>query len=162
MSSNIKHPQKIYMDEAIAEARKAVEEGQYALGAIAINEAGDILAIAHTTLHKDNDPTAHAEINVIRQAAQKLNSRYLEGVWLYTTQEPCPMCTSAAIWARMRGIIFGAMKDDALEIFHQQGNSKFTWRQIDIPAEYIVAKGNPKLELIGGFQREECLKLYSF
>ena len=161
MAKKIKmeHPNKGYMEMAIAEAKKAFQEGQYPLGAVVVC-GQEVLAIAHTTLHETNDPSAHAEMNAIRMAAQKKKSRYLEGAWLYTTQEPCPMCTAAAIWAKMAGIVFGANKDDALKIFKKQKNGKFTWRQIDLSAARIISQGKPKLKLYKDFLRKECLNLY--
>lgn len=155
----MEHPNKTFMREAIQEAKRAANEGQYAIGAVVVLD-DKILSVAHTTLHQVNDPTAHAEINAIRIASEKIGSRYLQGAWLYTTQEPCPMCTSAAIWAKMEGIVYGASKDDAFEIFKKQKDGRFSWRQIDVSAEDIIAKGEPKLRLHKGFLREECLLLY--
>lgn len=155
----MKHPDESIMKKAIEEAKKSSEGGQYPLGAVVV--IGDeILSISHTTLHETNDPSAHAEMNAVRNAAEKRGSRYLEGAWLYTTQEPCPMCTAVAIWAKMDGIVFGANKDDALKIFQEQKGEKFTWRQIDISAENIIAKGEPKLKLFKEFMRDECIKLF--
>lgn len=155
----MKHPNKKFMRIAIEEAKKSAKEGQYALGSLVVLNS-KVISIAHTTLHKTNDPTAHAEINAIRKAAKKLKSRYLKSAWLYTTQEPCPMCTSAAIWAKMKGIVFGTYEKDALKIYRQKSKEKFTWRQIKIPAKKIVQKGEPKLKLHEGFMRKDCKKLY--
>jgi tRNA(Arg) A34 adenosine deaminase TadA len=156
---DMQHPDANIMRMAIEEAKKAFENGQYPLAAVVV--LGDkILAINHTTLLETTDPSAHAEMNAIREAAKKHGSRYLEGAWLYTTQEPCPMCTGAAIWAKMAGIVFGANKDDALKIFRDQRDTKFTWRQINVASEDIILKGEPKLELHKEFMRDECLKLF--
>lgn len=148
-----------FMQIAIAEATRAAELGQYPLGSVVVLN-GEVIAVTHTTLHEENDPTVHAEINAIRLATKKLGARYLPGAWLYTTQEPCPMCTSAAIWAKMDGIVFAASLEDALEVFKKQKGDSFTWRQIEIPAEYVISKGEPKLQLIKGVLREEAFKLY--
>ncbi|MFB6246653.1 MAG: nucleoside deaminase [Candidatus Pacearchaeota archaeon] len=91
-----KHPSKGFMNYAIEEAKNSAEKGQYALGAIVV-KGGKIISVSHTRLHEDQEPSAHAEMNAIRGACKKTGSRYLEGAWLYTTQEPCPMCTSVAI-----------------------------------------------------------------
>ena len=150
-----------FMKIAIEEAKKSAKKGNYALGAVVVDKKGKIISACHTILHKTNDPSAHAEMNAIREAAKKLKSRYLPGTWLYTTQEPCPMCTSVAIWAKMEGIVFGAFEQDAIKIFKKNAKGKFTWRQIKIPAKYVVAKGEPKLKIYEGFMRKECLKLYN-
>ncbi len=150
------------MQEAIAEAKRSASLKQYALGALVVNAEGEIIAVAHTSTHADNDATAHAEVNAIRTACAKLQNRYLAGCWLYTTLEPCPMCTSAAIWAKMEGIVFGASKEDAQEQAMKITDGKFTWRQIDMPSREIVAKGDPKIHLVEKFMREECNHLFDF
>ena len=155
----MKHPNEIYMKKAIQEAKVAADKDQYPIGAVVVID-DKIISVAHTTLHETNDPSAHAEMNAIRKAAEKLNSRYLKGGWLYTTQEPCPICTSVAIWAKMDGIVYGASKEDALNFFKKQKTKKFSWRQINISAQEIIEKGEPRLKLYKGFLREECLKLY--
>lgn len=153
------HPQKRFMNIAIQEAIKSAKSGQYALGVVVvIND--EVISIVHTSLHETNDPSAHAEMNAVRDACKKLDSRYLKGAWLYTTQEPCPMCTSVAVWAKMKGIVFGALEKDALRIFKNKAKSKFTWRQINISAADIIAKGEPRLKLYEGFMRDDCIKLY--
>ncbi|MCX6754920.1 MAG: nucleoside deaminase [Candidatus Nomurabacteria bacterium] len=156
------HPQENIMKKAIEEAKSSASAGQYALGAVVVNADGEVIAITHTTLHENNDPTCHAEVNVIRLACTKLKDRYLKGCWLYSTLEPCPMCTSAAIWAKMEGIVFGASKEDAQDFAKNLKDSKFTWRQIDVSARDIVEKGDPKIKLIEKFMREECLELFNF
>ncbi len=153
------HPIEKYMNLAIEEAKKSAKQGQYALGAVIVLD-DKVLSIAHTTLHETNDPSAHAEMNAIREAANKIGSRYLKNAWLYSTQEPCPMCTSAAIWAKLEGIVFGAYEKDAIQVFKGKKECQFTWRQIEIPCEYIIEKGEPKLGLHKGFMRDECIKLY--
>ena len=140
-----------FMHKAIALARESAQKGDYALGAVIVKD-DEIIASGTTNLKHENDPTVHGEIVAIRNACKKLESPYLEGCILYATHEPCPMCASAAIWAKMKGIVFGATSEDAK---HKQGG-KFSWRQIDIPCKDVLSKGTPKLELVEGFLREEC------
>jgi len=143
------HPSQQLMERAIAIAKENHKEGGHAIAALIIK--GDaIIAEAFTTLVKEKDPTCHAEINAIRIAAKALDSFNLEDCYLYTTYEPCPMCTSAAIWARMKGIVYGASREDR--------NEKYGWR-ILIPASEIISHGTPQLELHENFMREECKKL---
>ncbi|MDO8657025.1 MAG: nucleoside deaminase, partial [Nanoarchaeota archaeon] len=107
-------PNTIFMQRAIDLAQEKYKEGGHAVAALIVKD-NKILAEAFTTINKDQDPTCHAEMNVIRLAAKKLHSKKLEMCILYSTFEPCPMCTSAAIWARMKGIVFGANMDDETE-----------------------------------------------
>ncbi len=144
------------MAEAIAVARKSAQEGDYAVGAVIIKE-GRIIATGKTMLRKRKDPTLHAEIVAIRNACQKLNSRFLQDCVLYTTHEPCSMCASAAVWAKMQGIVFGARIADA----QSKANQHFSWRQIKLPCKDVLRKGSPKLELVEDFLRKECQQLFN-
>jgi tRNA(Arg) A34 adenosine deaminase TadA len=145
----MKHPNKDIMRRAIKLAIDKHKEGGHAVAAIIVKD-DRIIAEAFTTINKNQDPTCHAEINAIRLAAKKLHSKKLEGCYLYTTYESCPMCTSAAIWARMKGIVYGASREDQTE--------KNPWR-VMIPASEVIMRGIPKLELYPEFMREECKKL---
>ena len=147
------------MSRAIELAGEGGAAGDYRLGALVVGMDG-VVAEAHTDLGATNDPTAHAEVLAIRRAAAELSTRYLAGCFLYTTLEPCPMCTSAAIWAKMSGIVFGATLEDALECGGEwRDGDFFSWRQINIKSRYVVERGTPLLELHEAFMRAECLSL---
>ena len=91
---------------AISEAQLAATEGEVPVGAV-ITCNGRVVAKAHNLREQTGDPTAHAEVNAIRAACQKLQTAHLpSGCWLYTTFEPCPLCASAAIWAGIDGIVY--------------------------------------------------------
>src|SRR5947209_4439513 len=100
-------PEAKYMQLAIEEAKKSHAVGEYAVGAIIVQN-GEVIAQAGVHLNRDQDPTSHAEINAIRAACKKLNSRFLTECVLYTTNEPCPMCAGATVWAKLKGIVYGA------------------------------------------------------
>ena len=102
----------------------------------------------------------HPEIDAIRGACKKLDTRFLRGCYLYTTLEPCPMCTSAAIWARMQGIVYGAYLEDIEQFIVNNPARKFSWRQIPIKARDIIKFGTPSLEVYEGVLREECMQLF--
>jgi len=144
-----------FMKRAIEIAKDSAKKGDYAGGAVVVKD-NNIVAEGTTNLKHEYDPTVHAEIVAIRVACKKLKAYYLEKCVLYTTHEPCPMCASAAVWAKMEGIVFGAFKDDAKE----KGNKRFSWRQIDISCKDVFEKGEPKLKVIEGFMRDECLNLF--
>ena len=96
------------MREAMVEARHAFVAGEIPVGAVVVDPAGDIIGRGYNTLIAANDPTAHAEITAIRQAAQTTGNYRLTGCILATTLEPCLMCTGAIVHARLRGVVFGA------------------------------------------------------
>jgi tRNA(adenine34) deaminase len=143
------HPNKEMMSKAIELAKRGYEESGFAVGAIIV-KGDEIISQGINTSRKDFDPTAHAEIVAIRNAGKKLGNRKLEDCYLYTTYEPCPMCTSAAIWAKMKGIVYGASKEDSSETH--------PWR-VAISSENVLKHGTPTLELYSEFMREECKSL---
>jgi len=96
------------MNLALEQARAAAARGEVPVGAVIVSEAGEVLAADGNRTRAQNDPTAHAEMLVIRQAAAKLQDEGLLGCALYVTLEPCPMCAGAISFARLRRVYFGA------------------------------------------------------
>src|SRR6266481_856987 len=96
-----------FMQEALAEARAAEAAGEVPVGAILVHD-GKILARSGNRTIRDNDPTAHAEIIVLREAARLLSNYRLANTALYVTIEPCSMCAGAIIQARVPRLVYGA------------------------------------------------------
>jgi tRNA(adenine34) deaminase len=96
-----------FMKMAINEAEKAQKKGEVPIGAVLVAKHKDVLATEHNQTITLNDPTAHAEILVLRSAASKARNYRLLNTRLYVTVEPCPMCMGAAIHARVSRVIFG-------------------------------------------------------
>jgi tRNA(adenine34) deaminase len=97
------------MGVALEEARVAAEHGDVPIGAVvAVSESGEIVARRHNQREQDCDPTAHAEILALRDAAQSSGSWRLDGCGLVVTLEPCPMCAGAVVAARLDLVAFGA------------------------------------------------------
>ncbi|HDH96976.1 MAG TPA: nucleoside deaminase [Proteobacteria bacterium] len=95
---------------ALDEARKAAEMGEVPVGACLV-VGGKVLARAHNLRENEPDPTAHAEILVLRRAAKVLGDWRLENATLYVTVEPCPMCAGAALLARVKRVVYGCADD---------------------------------------------------
>lgn len=103
-----------YMKECIEISKKGVQNNEGGpFGACIVDKNNNIISISNNTVLKDNDPTAHAEINAIRMACKKINSYDLSDFVLYTNCEPCPMCLSAIIWANIKTVYYGCNKKDA-------------------------------------------------
>ena len=96
-----------FMKKALKEAEKAVTEDEVPVGAVAVFD-GKIIARAHNNRERTQNAINHAEMLVIQKACKKLNSWRLDGVTLYVTIEPCPMCMGAIINARVPRVVFGA------------------------------------------------------
>ncbi len=99
---------------AIDEAGKATEEGNSPFGAILADSNGNVIDVAHNTTNSDMDPTAHAEINLIRKVSKKLGTKDLSDYYLVSNAQSCPMCFSAAIKAKIANFIFGYAEDETL------------------------------------------------
>jgi len=97
-----------FMELALNEAKKAGQIGEVPVGAILVSENGEILSAAHNQTIKLADPTAHAEILTLRQAALEINNYRLLNTTLYVTVEPCIMCMGAIVHARISQVVFGA------------------------------------------------------
>ena len=118
-------------------------------GAVITDKEGNIIATGNNMVLKNNDPSAHAEITVIRDACQKLNTYDLSDYILYTSCEPCPMCLSAIIWANIKQVYYGCTKQDA---------GKIGFRD-DIIYEYL--KGNNQdIIYLKQINRDECITLF--
>ena len=106
---------KAFMREAIRLADESVANGGGPFGAVIVKD-GEIIAGCSNSVTINNDPTAHAEVNAIRQACQKLGTFDLSGCVIYTSCEPCPMCLGAIYWAHIDRIYYGNTRKDAAEI----------------------------------------------
>ncbi len=105
--------EKIFMNEAIRIAKENVKNGHGGPFGAVIVKNGEIIARGVNTVTTDNDPTAHAEINAIRNATKELGTFQLDDCEIYSSCEPCPMCLGAIYWARPKKLYFAATKEDA-------------------------------------------------
>ena len=138
------------MELGIEEARKTMNEGFGGpFGAVIVDSNNNVIAVASNTVLKDNDPTAHAEINAIRKACKKLNTHDLTGYKIYATGYPCPMCLSAIIWSNIKEVYYGTDLNDAEKIgFRDQKIYDF------------INKKDLTLLDIEQIKHDECLKLF--
>jgi len=135
---------------AIEAARTGVSSGQSPFGCCIVRE-GRVLACSHNTVWQHTDPTRHAEVNAISEACRTLGTVHLAGCTLYATCEPCPMCFSAAHWARVSRIVFGASIEDA---------RLAGFNEIELPAARLRELAGKQVELVPGFMQEECRALF--
>lgn len=134
-----------FMERALAEARAAGVRGEVPVGAVVVVEGRIVAAAGNLTLAA-HDPTAHAEIVAIREAARRLGTERLTGADLYVTLEPCAMCAAAISFARIRRLYFGAAdpKGGAVE----SGPRLYAWPTI-----------HHRPEVYGGFAEREAAAL---
>ena len=137
--------EKKYMRMALEEARQALKEGEIPIGAVLVSE-GEVLARAHNMPISLNDPTAHAEILVLRDAALKKKNYRLPNTSLYVTVEPCLMCVGALVHARVNKLIFGASDPKA-------GACGSVYDILSSPG--ILHK----ITVVSGILEEECMEI---
>jgi tRNA(adenine34) deaminase len=130
------------MDLAVAEAEAAAGHDDVPIGAVVVVD-GEVVASAHNRREVDADPTAHAEILALREAAKARGRWRLDGATLYVTLEPCAMCAGALVLARVDRLVFGA--DDP-----KAGAVGALW---DIPRDPRL---NHNVEVVRGVQAERC------
>jgi tRNA(Arg) A34 adenosine deaminase TadA len=138
------------MRRTLEVARRGIATGQSPFGAVVVKD-GQVVAEAHNTVWLDTNPTAHAEINVLRAAAVALKSFRLDGCTLYSSCEPCPMCLAATHWAKVDRVVYGATIQDAT----QAGFS-----EMPIPAKRMAEVGRSPLRVEEGPLRDECAGLF--
>ena len=115
MNAEINDNDRRFMQMACELAYANVEKGGGPFGAVIVKD-GEVVAAGTNTVTLDNDPTAHAEVNAIRNACRKTGNFKLEGCDIYTSCEPCPMCLGAIYWAHLDHIYYGNNKADAARI----------------------------------------------
>ena len=134
------------MQQAIAIAHEVKSSGDVPVGALIVNEVGEILSSGKNEREKDNDPTAHAEIVAIRKASKKIGSWRLNDLTLIVTLEPCVMCAGAILQSRIKRLVFGAFDQKAGAV----GSS------LDVIRD---ARALSKVEVVSGVLEKECAKL---
>ncbi|MBN2539218.1 MAG: tRNA adenosine(34) deaminase TadA [Deltaproteobacteria bacterium] len=135
-----------FMRMALGEAESALESGEVPVGAV-ITMDGRVLAKTHNSPILMKDPTAHAEILAIREAADRTENYRLQGTTLYVTIEPCPMCAGAIIHARIARLVFGATdpKGGAISLYDMLHDRKL----------------NHFVEITGGVLQGKCGEILS-
>ena len=138
-------PDEIFMKEALAEAKKAMDKGEIPVGAVVVL-GGEVIGRGHNLREATGDPTAHAEMLALREAARAIGHWRLIGCTLYVTLEPCPMCAGAVINARVDRVCFGAFDPKAGccgTLYDLTGERKF----------------NHHPDVAGGVLNDECAAL---
>ena len=140
---------KHFMREAIRLADESVLRGGGPFGAVIVKD-GEIIAGSSNSVTIDQDPTAHAEVNTIREACRKLGTFDLTGCTIYTSCEPCPMCLGAIYWARISRIYYGNTRKDARDIDFADD---FIYEELDKP---LTKRTVPIIPLL----RDEAIRTF--
>lgn len=131
------------MGLALEQARRGEEAGEIPIGAVVLDGDGEVIASAHNEREATQDPTAHAEVAALREAAKRLGRWRLDDCTLVVTLEPCPMCAGAVVMSRVRRLVFGAWNED-------YGAAGSRW---DLVRDRRL---NHRTEVMGGVLAPEC------
>jgi len=134
------------MQAALSLARVAADKGDVPVGAIVVNESSEILGTGQNLREQSNDPTAHAEVIAIRQAAEKIGSWRLDDLTIIVTLEPCAMCAGAMAQSRIKRLVFGAWDEKAGAV----------GSVMDVIRD---PRALTKVEVITGIMEEECSRV---
>ena len=134
------------MQQALALANQAATFDDVPVGALVVNDKGEIIGVGENLREKNNDPTAHAEIVAIKEAAQKIDNWRLDDLTMVVTLEPCAMCAGAIVQTRMKRLVFGAFDEKA-------GAVGSVW---DVVRD---TRALTKFEVISGVLEKECAQV---
>jgi tRNA(adenine34) deaminase len=134
------------MQQALALANQAATFNDVPVGALVVNDKGEIIGVGENLREKNNDPTAHAEIVAIKEAAQKIDNWRLDDLTMVVTLEPCAMCAGAIVQTRMKRLVFGAFDEKA-------GAVGSVW---DVVRD---TRALTKFEVISGVLEKECAQV---
>ena len=137
----MKRDDNFYMQEALREARRALEEGEIPIGAVVVSPRGDIIGRGHNLTETLRDVTAHAEMQALTAAADAIGGKYLTDCTLYVTVEPCIMCAGALGWAQVARVVYGTGDE-------KRGYQRFAPEAL-----------HPKATVTTGILEEECRRL---
>ena len=141
---------KDVMELAIKEAKETMNKDMGGPFGAAVVKDGKVIAVASNTVLADHDPTAHAEVNAIRKAGEKLKTHDLSDCLLYATGYPCPMCLSAIIWANIKEVYYGTDLEDAEEIGFRD----------DFIYDFIKNSNEQGFLKLKNISKKECLELF--
>ncbi len=139
---------------AISAAASAREHGNHPFGALLTDEQGNILLIAENTVNTGGDATGHAETNLVREASQKYSFEELSRSTLYSSTEPCPMCSGAIFWSGIGKVVY-ALSEERLYAL-----SVHSTESLKLACRDVLARGGRPVEVNGPFIEDEAVQVH--
>jgi tRNA(Arg) A34 adenosine deaminase TadA len=144
-----------FVQASIEIARRARNNGNHPFGALLVNQQGEIILEAENSVITEKDVTGHAETNLIRLASKSYSPDFLATCTLYTSTEPCPMCTCAIFWGNVRRVVYGLSSKNLYHIIGSDHEDV-----ISVACREIFAKGQKEIEVIGPLLEEEARQVH--
>jgi tRNA(Arg) A34 adenosine deaminase TadA len=146
-----------FLRETFRIAREARERGDQPCGAILVRPEREVLFEAHDTVRTQRDAVAHADMNLLRKAGPALPRDVLRRCTLYTSAEPCAMCSGAIFWSGVGRVVFGLSTAKLNEMLGTAAEHP----RLDIPSRGILALGRPFIEVTGPLFRAEAMEAHA-
>jgi tRNA(adenine34) deaminase len=157
-------PKKKFMQLAIAEAKRARDRGDYAIGAVVTRLIGErevVIASAGNRVKTSGSSIKHVELETLKYVSSGYG-RYLPDFVLYSTHEPCAMCAGACVWSKIGGVVYGVSQEDITAYGKKHGTEEFKWRACLISCKFVLEKGGLHVPVFGNFLRPDCRKLFGY
>jgi tRNA(Arg) A34 adenosine deaminase TadA len=152
------------MQLAIAEAKRARDRGDYAIGAVITRLMGKrevVIASAGNRVKTSGSSIKHVELETLKYVSSGYG-RYLPDFVLYSTHEPCAMCAGACVWSKIGAVVFGVSQEDITAYGKKHGTEEFKWRACLISCKFVLEKGDLHIPVFDNFLRLECRKLFGY
>jgi tRNA(Arg) A34 adenosine deaminase TadA len=141
-----------YLRRALEVARKARANGNHPFGALLVSQTGEVLLEAENTVVTERDVTGHAEINLVRNASKRLRKEVLETSTLYTSTEPCAMCSGAIYWSGISRVVFALSEESLLELTGSNEENP----TMHLPCREVLSRGQRPIEILGPLLEDEA------
>lgn len=141
-----------YLREAIQVSERSVKEGNHPFGAVLVGPEGEVLMSAGNTVVSENDCTGHAETNLVRKASKKYSREFLSTCTLYSSAEPCAMCSGAIYWSGIGAMTYALSESTLFELTGDDPENP----TLQLPSREVFARGQRKVEVSGPHMEDEA------
>ena len=146
-----------YLHRAFELARQAVAHGNHPFGAVLVDAEGEVVAEAENTVTTERDCTGHAETNLMRLASKQFDRDFLAACTLYTSAEPCVMCSGAIYWGNVRRVVFGLRESELLKLTGDNPENP----TLSLPAHEVFKHGQYEVEIVGPLLEDEARAVHA-
>ncbi len=145
-----------FLRRALEIAARSRQNGNHPFGALLVDEHDEIVIEAENTVVTEADCTGHAETNLVRKASAKYDEAFLRKCSLYTSTEPCPMCSGAIFWSGIGRMVFGLGQARFYEVVAGEGVAV----ELRLPCREVFARGNREIEVVGPLLEDEATAVH--
>jgi tRNA(Arg) A34 adenosine deaminase TadA len=145
-----------FLRRAIELARLAREHGNHPFGALLVSGAGEVLLVAENTVVTERDVTGHAETNLVREAYKQFSPEVIASATLYTSTEPCAMCSGAMYWSGISSVVYALSEEGLLQLTGSNDDNL----TMHLPCREVFKRGQRDIAVIGPMLEAEAKKVH--